>query len=133
VDFQGVNNYPADIPGYLAGGSRNGARNMVSQVARAVSQCSGNRVFLIGYSQGSQVAHLAAADILSSQYGVINCGFVFFGDPNKGNPLPGPHNNVFTIRNIGDLICEGIPLPIGTHLTYQTEAPRAAGWIGQRV
>ncbi|KAF8456044.1 cutinase-domain-containing protein [Kalaharituber pfeilii] len=131
--YQGVNNYPADVAGYLIGGSRTGAQNMADQVARAASQCPGSRVFLSGYSQGAQVAHLAAASIPVSLYSVV-AGFIFFGDPYEGDPLPGVlNNNVLTICNDGDLICDGLPLPIGSHLDYAKTTPRAAQWIKERA
>ncbi|KAI5789693.1 cutinase, partial [Peziza echinospora] len=129
---QGVNNYPALVAGYLIGGSPSGARNMADQVNRAAKQCPGSKVFLTGYSQGAQVTHLAA-NLIPSNIRNIIAGIVVFGDPKKGQAFPGTlNNNVLTVCNFGDLICEGIPLPIGTHLTYFTEAPRAAQYIKAR-
>lgn len=102
---------------------------MAAQVSRAATQCKGSRVFLSGYSQGAQVAHKAAKLIPTSLYGIIG-GFVLFGDPNEGDALPGTLNkNVLTICNDGDLICDGWPLPFGSHLEYAPTAPAAAAWI----
>ena len=106
---------------------------MAQQVNRAATQCPGSRVFLCGYSQGAQVAHKAAKLIPASQYHIVY-GFVFFGDPNKGQSLPGSlNNNILTICNEGDLICDGLPFPIGSHLLYAVTTPVAAAWIKARA
>ncbi|KAI5857056.1 cutinase-domain-containing protein [Tricharina praecox] len=131
--FQGVNDYPADIAGYLAGGSRSGARNMAGLVTRARSQCPSGKVFMIGYSQGAQVTHLAGDLIPTADRAAVG-GVVVFGDPNRGDRFPGTlNNNVLTICDLADPICYGIPLPIGEHLNYGPDAPQAARWIAQRV
>jgi hypothetical protein len=42
-----------------------------------------------------------------------------FGDPDKGYPIPGiPNGSIFTNCESTDPICRGIPLPLGSHLTY---------------
>lgn len=128
-----VFSYPADVAGYLIGGSRTGARNMAAQVARAISQCPTTKIILVGYSQGAQVTHLAGDLIPSSQYSKV-AGILLFGDPNKGDRFPGTlNNNVLTICDLLDPICAGVSLPVGTHLTYYLDAPRAAAWIASRV
>ena len=128
-----LSSYIADVAGYFAGGSTSGANNMVAQISRAAVQCPGSRVFLSGYSQGAQVTHRAASLIPASLYHIIG-GIVVFGDPFKGRAFPGAlNNNVLTICNNGDLICEGIPLPIGPHLNYAWTTPQAADYIKARA
>lgn len=106
---------------------------MASQVNRAAAQCPGSRVFLSGYSQGAQVVHKAAALIPTAQRAMVG-GIVVFGDPNKGDAFPGTLNsNVLTICNQGDYICDGIPLPIGSHLEYASTTTVAAAWIKARA
>ncbi|RPB18955.1 cutinase-domain-containing protein [Terfezia boudieri ATCC MYA-4762] len=133
VIYQGVNNYPADVAGYLSGGSDTGAKNMAGQVNRAAIQCPGSRVFLSGYSQGAQVTHKAAALIPASQREIV-AGIVVFGDPNEGDAFPGTlNNNVLSICYPGDLICRGLPVPIGPHFDYAKAAPQAAAYIKARA
>lgn len=48
VAVQGVD-YPATIPGYLAGGSKEGAATMKSHVELAVSQCPDTKIVMSGY------------------------------------------------------------------------------------
>jgi hypothetical protein len=47
--IQGVLPYPADVAGYLAGGSSEGAQAMASLTARAASQCPTAKIVLSGY------------------------------------------------------------------------------------
>ncbi|KAF8448374.1 cutinase-domain-containing protein [Terfezia claveryi] len=133
VIYQGVNNYPAIVAGYLNGGSDIGAKNMAGQVNRAAIQCPGSRVFLSGYSQGAQVTHKAAALIPASQRRIV-AGIVVFGDPDEGDAFPGTlNNNVLTICNPGDLICLGLPAPFGPHFDYAKTTPQAAAYIKARA
>lgn len=46
---QGVLPYSADVFGYLAGGSAEGAQSMASLTARAASQCPSAKIVLSGY------------------------------------------------------------------------------------
>jgi hypothetical protein len=48
VAVQGVD-YPADIPGFLAGGDAGGSTKMASLVAQAMSQCPSSKIVLAGY------------------------------------------------------------------------------------
>lgn len=48
VAIQGVD-YPADIAGYLAGGSREGARTMAGLVSEAVTKCPDTKIVISGY------------------------------------------------------------------------------------
>ncbi|RPA81875.1 cutinase-domain-containing protein [Ascobolus immersus RN42] len=133
--IQGVLPYKADVAGYLAGGSAEGASAMASLTARAASQCPSAKIVLSGYSQGAQVVRKAAAQINSSLHGRISA-IVTFGDPKKGDAYPGALNNKnLVICNSGDLICDGIPLPIGSHsgTEYEKRIPEAIAYIKARV
>lgn len=50
---QGVDNYKADIWGYLGGGSDSGATDMANSVALAASKCPGSKIVLSGFRYGS--------------------------------------------------------------------------------
>ncbi len=76
---QGVN-YPASILGYLIGGDPNGANTMASLTNQAASQCPHTQIVLSGYSQGSQVVHLAAAKLSQAVANRVS-SVVLFGDP----------------------------------------------------
>ncbi|KAL7274067.1 hypothetical protein RUND412_003051 [Rhizina undulata] len=130
---QGVNDYPADIWGYLVGGSESGAVNMAGLVAQAASQCPSAKIVLSGFSQGAQVAHKAAAKISSSLYSKV-AAIVLFGDPDNGDPFPGTLNaNVITFCADGDLICDGWPIPTDAHSHYEDDGPAAAAYVAARV
>lgn len=79
------------------------------------------------------MAHLAGDLIPTSQRSVV-AGIVLFGDPNNGDRFPGTLNgNVLTVCDLVDPICYGVALPVGTHLTYYLDAPRAAAYIASKV
>ena len=48
VAVQGVD-YPADIAGYLAGGSKEGAATMAGHVSEAASKCPDTKIVISGY------------------------------------------------------------------------------------
>ena len=48
VAVQGVD-YPADVPGFLAGGSDAGAQTMAGLAQQAISQCPGAPIVMSGY------------------------------------------------------------------------------------
>ena len=83
VAVQGVNNYPADVQDFLAGGSVTGSQNMAALIAQAMTQCPQTKLCVSGYSQGAQVAHNAANLITPAQTNFIN-SVVLFGDPDDG-------------------------------------------------
>ena len=83
VAVQGINNYPATVQGFLAGGSVTGSQNMAALIAQAMTQCPGTKLCVSGYSQGAQVAHNAANLITQAQTNFIN-SVVLFGDPDDG-------------------------------------------------
>ncbi|PWW77665.1 Carbohydrate Esterase Family 5 protein [Tuber magnatum] len=132
VIVQGVN-YPADILGYLQGGSDSGASDMADLVGRAASQCPDSKIVLSGFSQGAQVTHKAAKKIPTSLQPKV-AAIVLFGDPNNGAAFPGTLNaNVKTFCHEGDLICHGLPIPTEAHLHYEDDAPEAAAFVAARV
>ncbi|TGZ80869.1 cutinase-domain-containing protein [Ascodesmis nigricans] len=133
VLIQGVNNYPADIWGYLGGGSESGADDMAASVARAISQCPSSKIVLSGFSQGAQVTHKAAARMPTAHRSYVGA-IVLFGDPNNGTPFPGVlNNNVLTFCNDGDLICDGWPIPTSDHSNYENDGPAAAKYVADRL
>lgn len=83
VAVQGVNNYLANVQGFLAGGSATGSQDMAALIAQAMTQCPGTKLSVSGYSQGCQVAHNAANLITQAQTNFIN-SVVLFGDPDDG-------------------------------------------------
>ncbi|KAI5820869.1 cutinase [Pyronema omphalodes] len=133
VVIQGVNNYKADIWGYLAGGSEEGAQDMAKSVDRAVRQCPQSKIVLSGFSQGAQVTHKAASKIDPKLYKFIGA-IVLFGDPFNGDDFPGTlNNNVKTFCHEGDLICDGLPIPTPEHSTYENDGPAAAAYVAARM
>lgn len=55
---QGVD-YPASIPGFLAGGSPAGSFVMAAIANKTAAACPGTKIVLAGYSQGAQLVHNA--------------------------------------------------------------------------
>jgi cutinase len=51
VAVQGVE-YPADIPGFLAGGDKKGSAMMASLVTQTLADCPDTKIVMSGYSQG---------------------------------------------------------------------------------
>ncbi|RPB06008.1 cutinase-domain-containing protein [Choiromyces venosus 120613-1] len=133
VIIQGVNDYPADIWGYLGGGSDSGAKDMANSVQRAATQCPTSKIVLSGFSQGAQVTHKAAKLISTALYPKV-AAIVLFGDPKNGDAFPGSLNaNVKTFCRHGDLICDGLPIPTDAHSHYEDDGPEAAAYVAARV
>ncbi|KAF8243167.1 cutinase [Wilcoxina mikolae CBS 423.85] len=133
VIVQGVEPYPALVSGYLAGGSELGAKSMAALTVKAASQCPQAKIVWGGYSQGAQVTHKAAARIPTALHARIHA-IVLFGDPYDGDAFPGALNSkVRTWCHNDDPICDGLPFPIGGHLTYAEDAPAAAQWVASKV
>jgi len=151
VAFQGVD-YPADIAGYLAGGSAAGGTTLAGLVNTASTKCPSTQIVLSGYrfvffpflldtctrltytlSQGAQVVYKGAAQLSGPLAAKIKAA-VLFGNPNNGDAVPNIDNaNVKTYCHAGDLICEGQPIVLTPHLTYATDTPAAADFIASRV
>jgi len=53
---------------------------------------------------------------------LLTYGQVVFGDPNKGQRIPGVSNDkIYTNCAASDPICMGLPIPLGSHLTYGSD------------
>jgi len=142
--IQGVD-YPADVSGFLAGGSPIGAAVMyvffpivfslssdVKSYSRAklinttLAACPSTPLLLSGYSQGAQVVHLAAASLPASTTAKIS-SVVLFGDPKNGTVIQGvAANKVLTICHASDDICKGGGDISLSHLNYSLDAGTAA-------
>lgn len=110
--------YPADIQGFLAGGSATGSQNLAQLIGQAMNQCPSTKLVVSGYSQGAQVAHNAAKIITAGQTDFIN-SVVLFGDPDLGQPFGNvPASKVATDCHLGDDICAGGNLILPPHLNY---------------
>lgn len=101
VAVQGVA-YPADIPGFLVGGSAAGSQTMsvlkcacgflgnspltflirATLVQKAHSKCPSTKIVMSGYSQGGQLVH-DAAKLLPAAVQAAVSSVVIFGDPGK--------------------------------------------------
>lgn len=55
VAVQGVNNYPADVQGFLAGGDQGGSQEMADLVNQAMSACPTTQVIMSGYRYGHRI------------------------------------------------------------------------------
>ncbi|KAF6760329.1 cutinase [Ephemerocybe angulata] len=112
VEFTGIS-YPALVSGYLAGGDTGGAKTMANSATSTANNCPNTKIVLSGYSQGAQVTHLAARQLVVA--------VVTFGDPYESTALPGVlQSRRKTCCNFGDLICAGLPTILAPHLTYGT-------------
>ncbi|KAK6225479.1 cutinase [Colletotrichum tabaci] len=122
---QGVE-YPADIPGFLAGGDASGSQMMATLTEKAITSCPGSSVIMSGYSQGGQLVHNGAA-MLSPDTVAKVAGVVIFGDPFNGQAVQGVDaTKTKIICHDGDNICEGGRQIRRAHLTYGNDAGDAA-------
>ncbi|KAF9014217.1 cutinase [Cyathus striatus] len=130
--FDGVD-YPATFVGYITGGDPAGGATMVNNVTSTAVQCPNAKIVMSGYSQGAQLAHIAANRLSSTiQDRVI--AVVTFGDPNRDSTLPGIlQSRRATYCNKGDLVCYGIPIIVRPHLGYEPDIPSAAAFVAARV
>jgi len=129
VAIQGVNNYNADIDGYLAGGDAGGSQSMASEIQQAYAKCPNTKLVASGYSQGSQIVHNAAA-LLPANVGSWISSVVVFGDPDDGQAIPNvPASKVDTYCNPDDNICVNGDLILPAHLTYGLDAEAAAAFV----
>ncbi|KAH6656629.1 cutinase [Truncatella angustata] len=125
---QGVE-YPADIPGFLAGGDAAGSKKMASLVSQAMTKCPDTKVVMAGYSQGGQLVH-NAAKMMSSATASKVAAAVIFGDPDNGDAVQGVSSaNTKVICHTGDNICQGGDLILVPHLTYGQNADEAAAFV----
>ncbi|KAH6724755.1 cutinase-domain-containing protein [Leptodontidium sp. MPI-SDFR-AT-0119] len=122
---QGVE-YPADIPGFLAGGDKKGSAKMAQLVMQAMKTCPNTKVVMAGYSQGGQLCHNAAAMLPPATAAKVSSA-VIFGDPMNGKPVAGiPAAKTKVICHQGDNICAGGNQILMPHLTYSQNAGEAA-------
>ncbi|EKD21173.1 uncharacterized protein L3040_000788 [Drepanopeziza brunnea f. sp. 'multigermtubi'] len=122
---QGVE-YPADIPGFLAGGDAKGSQKMAQLVMQAMTTCPDTKVVMAGYSQGGQLVHNAAAMLPPDMAAMVSSA-VIFGDPMNGKPVQGVSAaQTKVICHNGDLICAGTSTILQPHLTYSQNAQEAA-------
>ncbi|KAK6224703.1 cutinase [Colletotrichum tabaci] len=132
ISIQGVNQYPADPPGFFAGGSTTGATSAAAVASRTLSVCPNTRLTVSGYSQGSQVARLAIAQLPPNQQARI-ASVVLFGDPLGGAAVPGVDGTrLLVVCHTGDNICQGGNFIFSPHLDYSLDAPTAALFVMQR-
>lgn len=77
--------------------------------------------------------YLGAAQLSTANAALIKA-VVLFGNPNNGKPVPQINpSNVITYCHPDDLICQGQPIVLPTHLTYGLDTPAAARFIAARV
>ncbi|CAG8958804.1 hypothetical protein HYFRA_00011755, partial [Hymenoscyphus fraxineus] len=127
IAIQGVD-YPADVAGFLAGGSVDGANRMASLVNDTTSKCPNTQICLAGYSQGAQVVHRATTSLPNSTMSKIS-SIVLFGDPKNGTAIQGiDQGKVLTICHPGDNICAGGSKITRDHLSYGENAEAAAAF-----
>jgi len=128
--------YSNSVSGYLSGGDSAGGTTLAKMVSQKALSCPSTKIIVSGYSQGAQVTHNGLKYVSGSVKSHI-AGVVVFGDPDKGYPIFGISNsNIFTNCEPSDPICRGIPLPLGSHLTYGTDSTKLneiVAWIKQRT
>ncbi|KAI5858158.1 cutinase [Tricharina praecox] len=130
IAVQGVD-YPADVVGFLAGGSSDGAKNMAQYAQTAITNCPDTKLVMSGYSQGAQVARKAVNQLGAAQSSIG--AIVLFGDPNNGDSWGALQAKTKTFCNVGDLICAGTSVILPAHLTYGSDATAAANFVKQMV
>ncbi|KAJ7167654.1 cutinase [Mycena filopes] len=130
LSFAGVD-YPASIPGFLAGGDAQGSTTMATDLTNAANSCPNAAIVTVGYSQGGQLVHNSAKQLSAAVLSRINAA-VIFGDPDNGQAVAGiSAANTKVICHTGDDICLHGDLILAPHLTYGQDANSAAAFIGQ--
>ncbi|KAK8162436.1 cutinase-domain-containing protein [Phyllosticta citrichinensis] len=121
--------YPADVAGFLVGGDANGSAMMAATVKEMVKSCPKSKVAMVGYSQGGQLVHNAAAQLDTAVAARVSAA-VIFGDPDFPKPVPKidpEKEKVFCAK--GDAICKGQAIILPPHLSYGSDAEAAAQFI----
>ncbi|KAH3904038.1 cutinase [Parastagonospora nodorum] len=132
IAVQGIA-YPADVPGFLIGGSKAGSALMAKMVGQVRAQCPDTSLVMAGYSQGGQLVH-NAADMLSAQDAAFVNSAVIFGDPNNGKPVGKvAASDTMVVCHAGDLICAGQAVILAPHLTYGINGAQAATFAMQNM
>jgi len=128
--------YNNSVMGYMTGGDGPGSTKMAEMISAKAAQCPKTKLIVSGYSQGAQVTHNALNSLGDSVKSHI-AGVVVFGDPNKGKAIKGiSADKIYTNCNDSDPICKGVPVPLGTHLTYGTDTVKlkeVAEWVKGKV
>jgi len=125
--------YNAGLVGYLTGGDAAGSATMAKMVKSAADSCPKSRIVMGGYSQGGQVVHRAANQLPQDASSHVKA-VVIFGDPDKGRKMKNIDKDIVdTVCSKSDPICYGIPIPLGSHLTYSTHANEAATWVKNKL
>jgi len=126
--IQGVD-YPADVAGFLAGGSPFGGVVMAALVNSTLARCPNTLLTLSGYSQGAQIIHNSMSLLPATTTSKIS-SIVLFGDPKNGTAVPNVDAaKVYTICHAGDNICAGGDRVGIAHLNYSLDAGTAAGFV----
>jgi cutinase len=121
--------YPADIAGFLAGGSSLGAITMAALINVTLDQCPKTLLTVAGYSQGAQLIH-DSLPLLPSNITSLISSVVLFGDPKNGTAISNiDSKKVMTICHAGDDICKGGDFIGASHLNYSADAGTAAGFV----
>ncbi|KAF2831879.1 cutinase precursor [Ophiobolus disseminans] len=132
VAVQGIE-YPADIPGFLAGGDKAGSLLMAQMVGQVRAKCPDTALVMAGYSQGGQLVH-NAADMLSAQDSAFVSSAVIFGDPDNGDAVGKvAAADTMVVCHTGDLICAGQAIILAPHLTYGRDGDDAAQFVVQNM
>ncbi|KAJ6458848.1 cutinase, partial [Mycena vitilis] len=106
LSFIGVD-YPADVVGFLEGGSGEGSRAMAQQLSDAAILCPNASLVSAGYSQGAQLVH-NSAKLLSSKVIAHIKVVVTFGDPDNGQSVGGiSPSEIDIICHPLDVVCLG--------------------------
>ncbi|KAG5643736.1 hypothetical protein DXG03_009727 [Asterophora parasitica] len=117
LEFVGID-YPATVAGFLAGGDAGGATTMANSVTAKANSCPSTKIVISGYSQGAQVAHLAAGKLTAAIQNRVNAAVVF-GDPKNGQAFAGViSGRSKTFCHAGDFICTGGVLVTAAHTNY---------------
>ncbi|EHK97646.1 alpha/beta-Hydrolase [Glarea lozoyensis ATCC 20868] len=126
VVVQGVNNYAADVQGYLAGGDAKGSADMAAKITTLKAKCPNTKLITAGYSQGGQIIH-NAAKLLPAATAQWISKVIIFGDPYSKQPVANvAESKRKTFCNAGDNICVNGPLILSPHLLYGLNAVEAA-------
>jgi len=125
--------YDGGASGYLTGGSTEGTQKMEQMTKAAVQKCPNSKILAVGYSQGAQVLHKAVSNLPPSVSSHIKA-VVVFGDPNKGKPITGIASSIIhTECYDNDMVCNGLPLPVGAHNEYDKRIDAVTEWIVQTL
>lgn len=86
VAVQGVNNYPADVQGFLAGGDQGGSQEMADLVNQAMTSCPTTQVVMSGYRFVQQACR--PLSISNRVIASAKAGSLFTTQPPPSPPAP---------------------------------------------